>query len=237
MVATHAYLQQMIDRSGAALLGRDAKVTEGLLFLGNPQLVFPRLLFEDPILEPVDRNVWAAIKLHAADGDAITAFPSYEELMLRCNIGSKATVARSISILRACRWLTVCKSRLRDAMGRVRGNIYALHDEPLQLVETLGLDDHYLKWLAETAEGKHTPHPRAIALANQILQDMQDQVQAGEDITQLRPPMERRTEAMLAISGLRSGKVAGRFFTLGTARSALFTASGAVPKSQVQELY
>ncbi|WP_308873979.1 helix-turn-helix domain-containing protein [Thiothrix subterranea] len=103
------------------------------------------MLYEDPILEPLERNVWAIIKLHAMDGNSVTAFPTYEELMLRCQVGSKATISRALAILRATRWLTICKSKLRDGKGRVRGNIYALHDEPLQLAETLALDSDYLR--------------------------------------------------------------------------------------------
>ncbi|MDD5394328.1 MAG: STY4528 family pathogenicity island replication protein [Thiothrix sp.] len=216
MQGMQAYLQQMVERSSSTLLDRDGKPSvEGLLFLGNPQLVFPRLLFEDPVLEPVDRNVWAAVKLAAASGDSITAFPSYRELMLRCNVGSKATIARSISILRSTRWLTVCKARLRDANGRVRGNIYALHDEPLQLAETLELDDHYIDWLEGSADGKHTPHRRAIAIADRVLVDIRAQLRAGEDITRLEMPIPRRIQAMESAALTANGEnPVGPFFAL-----------------------
>ena len=238
MSGMHHYLLQMIERSQATLVMKAGKsAQDGLLFLGNPQLVFPRLLFDDPVLEPVDRNVWAVIKLHAADGDSVTAFPTYEEIMLRCNIGSKATVSRSIAILRACRWLTVCKARLRDAKGRVKGNIYALHDEPLQLAETLELDDTYLHFLQETAQHKQNPHPRAIAVAATVLQDMQSQVGAGIDITELESPLLRRKQAT---AWQQETVVEGRFFA--------FTKSGiekvnsrdylkATKRTEVQKLY
>ena len=238
------YLQQMVERSSAVLLGRGGKtVAEGLLFLGNPQLVFPRLLFEDPILEPVDRNVWAAIKLHAADGDSVTAFPSYEELMLRCNVGSKATISRSISILRATRWLTVCKVRLRDAKGRVRGNVYALHDEPLQLVETMALDAYYLEWMGETAQGNHNPHPRAIAVADKLLRDMQVQLQAGEDITRLESSTARRFQVYGFMESVKTGKPSGAFFSASAqsvqelSRRDYLTAKPSSNHAQVQKLY
>lgn len=103
------HLRQMVERSAAELLKRQDNTNEGLLFLGNPHLAFPRLLYEDPILEPVDRNVWAAIKLHASDGQ-MTAFPTYDELCLRCNVKSKGTIARSLAILRAMRWRAIVKS-------------------------------------------------------------------------------------------------------------------------------
>jgi hypothetical protein len=242
MQGMSAYLQQMVERSSATLKGRQGKLaSEGLLFLGNPQMVFPRLLFEDPVLEPVDRNVWAAIKLVAADGDSITAFPSYEELMLRCNVGSKATISRSISILRSTRWLTVCKARLRDNHGRVRGNIYALHDEPLQLVETLGLDDRYIDWLEGTAAGKHTRHRRAIAVADRVMVDMQGQLQAGEDITKLEMPIPRRIQAMESVALIAMGKPpVGNFFAVSPASvSVLSTKSYQKTRitHPVQELY
>lgn len=199
-----SHLQQMIERSAAELLqqggNKRAGVLDGVLFLGNPQLVFPRMLYEDPILEPLERNVWAVIKLHATDNNSVTAFPTYEELMLRCQVGSKATISRALAILRATRWLTVCKSRLRDSKGRVRGNIYALHDEPLQLAETLELDGDYLAWLESTASGQGNPHPRAKGLATKLLRDMQNDIKAGIDISQLEPPMERRSRVLRFLS-------------------------------------
>jgi hypothetical protein len=232
-----SYLLQLIERSKFALEGKDKTPNDGLLFLGNPQLVFPRLLFDDPVLEPVDRNVWAAIKLHAADGDSVTAFPTYDEIMLRCNIGSKATVSRSISILRACRWLTVCKARLRDARGRVKGNIYALHDEPLQLSETLELDDQYLDFLQGTAHGKQNPHRRAIGIATLVLHDMQSQVHSGIDITAIESPLVRRTQA---ISWNRRGVEDGQFFAFSKASIAKINSRSYLsnaPFDQVQKLY
>jgi hypothetical protein len=233
MQGMQAYLQQMVERSSSTLLDRDGKPSaEGLLFLGNPQLVFPRLLFEDPVLEPVDRNVWAAVKLAAASGDSVTAFPSYRELMLRCNVGSKATIARSISILRSTRWLTVCKARLRDANGRVRGNIYALHDEPLQLAETLELDDYYIDWLEGSADGKHTRHRRAIAIAGRVLADMRAQLRAGEDITQLEMPIPRRIQAMESAALTVIGeKPSSPFFAL-SAESIMEIADGCYLKAK-----
>lgn len=239
MPGMHDYLQQMVERSSEALLARNGNQQDGLLFLGNPQLVFPRMLFEDPVLEPVDRNVWAVIKLLASAGDSVTAFPTYEELMLRCNVGSKATIARSISILRTTRWLTVCKVRLRDGQGRVRGNVYALHDEPLQLAETMELDNHYLAWLEETAQGKHSPHRRAVALAGSVLRDMRGQLQSGVDISQLEPPLGRRHAASQALQAIRRGDaVAANVSYFGrSVQSCIEIASRSYLRGKVQKLY
>lgn len=239
MPGMHEYLQQMVERSSKVLLASNGNKQDGLLFLGNPQLVFPRMLFEDPVLEPVDRNVWAIIKLLAAEGDSVTAFPTYEELMLRCNIGSKATIARSISILRTTRWLAVCRVRLRDSLGRVRGNVYALHDEPLQLAETMELDSQYLEWLEKTAQGKHSPHRRAVALAGSVLRDMRKQLQSGVDISQLEPPLERRHAATQALQAIRRGDAvaAGVSYFGRSVQSCTEIASRSYLKSKVQKLY
>ncbi len=175
---------------------------EALLFIGNWHESFPRLIFEDPVLKPVDRNVWAAIKLRTSSNKA-TAFPSYEELCAACNIEGRATISRAIAILRATRWLTLCKRvRIR---GKVAGNIYALHDEPLQLSDTLFLDPDYMKFLEEAAL-KH-PHPRAKAICRAVLQTIEADIDAGRDVITPESGLNRRMEA---IGTLRQLSTSGR---------------------------
>ena len=108
--------------------------TDTMLFLGNRHVSFPTLVVQDPVLEPVDKLIWMAILLQANQTDGSTAFPSYDYLRKTANVSSKSTVARAISILRATRWLTLC-ARMRGRSGRFRGNVFALHDEPLPLVD------------------------------------------------------------------------------------------------------
>ncbi len=165
--------------------------SEPLLFLGNWNESFPRLIFEDPVLKPVDRNVWAAIKLKAANNQA-TAFPSYEELQAACNIEGKATIARAIAILRATRWITLCK-RVRKN-GRNAGNIYALHDEPLQLTDTLSLDPEYIPFLEKAAQEHH--HQRAKEVCQAVLRTIDADVDANKDIMTPESGLNRRAEAI-----------------------------------------
>ena len=135
-----------------------------LLFLGNWHDAHPRRLFHDDVLKPVDKVVWAVIRHHALIGDA-TAFPSYQTIGRCANIGSKATVARAIIILRLTRWVSLC-ARVRDAKGRFQGNIYALHDEPISVEEALFLDPDYLS-LLQTMTRHH--HSRVRQVANSVL--------------------------------------------------------------------
>ncbi|MGH8568654.1 MAG: STY4528 family pathogenicity island replication protein, partial [Gammaproteobacteria bacterium] len=86
------------------------------------------LVHLDPVLDPVDSRVFAVLWLWAKhEGRGATAFPSYPTLLARCNVQSRATLARSLAILRITRWVTLCR-RVRDQNGRNRGNIYALHE-------------------------------------------------------------------------------------------------------------
>ena len=108
-----------------ASLGRfeesaDNARSDSLQFLGNRHTAFPILVVQDPVLEPVDKLVWMAIKLQAETGGS-TAFPTYDAIRKTANIASKSTVARAIAVLRATRWLTLC-ARLREHSGRFRGN-------------------------------------------------------------------------------------------------------------------
>ena len=184
-------LTELIDASVRDLQNRKSPPRESLLFLGNWHESFPRLIFEDPILEPVDRNVWAAIRLKSSNNQA-TSFPSYEELQASCNISGKATIARAIAILRATRWITLCK-RVRKN-GRNAGNIYALHDEPLPLPDTLFLDTEYVPFLEKAATTHH--HPRAREVCRAVLETIETDVGMNRDIMTPESGLNRRAEAL-----------------------------------------
>ncbi|MET0003356.1 MAG: STY4528 family pathogenicity island replication protein [Candidatus Thiodiazotropha sp.] len=122
---------------------RDGGAADTVLFLGNRHQSFPTAVIRDPVLEPVDKLVWMVIMLAVRETGANAAFPSYEAISCLANVSSRSTIARAIAILRASRWLTLC-GRLRKASGRFRGNVYALHDEPLPLADVIHLDGDYM---------------------------------------------------------------------------------------------
>ena len=68
---------------------------------------------------------------------------------LKC---SRPIVSRNLQVLRALRWITLCQV-VRGADGQYRGAIYAQHDEPISLAETLLLDSTYLDFLQEETRG------------------------------------------------------------------------------------
>ena len=191
--ALDAFIQAAVDN----LLSADTRNNSddsALLFLGNWHDAMPRLIFQDPVLQPVDTRVWGVIKI-GAFGTGPAAFPSYKQIAKTANVGSEATVARSMAILRATRWLTLCR-RVRDGHGRFRGNIYALHDEPLPLADTLHLDQTYLQFLNQCIEHAHA---RVRAVSEAVLGTIEDDARAGRVVTETENAMNRRLSSLQAL--------------------------------------
>ena len=190
--ALDALIQATIER---AQQESGSKQSDTMLFMGNRHQAFPTLVVQDPVLEPVDKLVWMVIMLQAQETGGSTAFPSYEYLAKKTNVSSTSTISRAIAILRATRWLTLC-ARLREASGRFRGNVYALHDEPLPLVDVLHLDPDYMQFLQQSL-GHH--HARVRLVAQGVLDTIDEDIQAGLDICAQGHPLERRMQAAEAI--------------------------------------
>lgn len=122
------------------------KAADAMLFLGNWHQSFPALLVQDPVLEPVDKVVWMVVCQQGRAAGSSTAFPSYNEIARQANIASTSTVSRAIAILRATRWLSLCV-RVRDGSRRFRGKVYAIHDEPLPLIDAMLLGPDYMTFI------------------------------------------------------------------------------------------
>lgn len=123
-------------------------LTDGLIFSGNLHDNIPRALLLDKRLTPLERNAWQALRLLDAGG--ITAFPTYDQLapwlasMPCTDKASHETVARALTVLRLTRWISLVCHRRDPKTGRIQGNLYVLHDEPLTLFEAIQLDRDYL---------------------------------------------------------------------------------------------
>ncbi|OLU25471.1 hypothetical protein BVH03_17600 [Pseudomonas sp. PA15(2017)] len=124
----------------------------GLLFFGNPMETTPRRLLLDERLSPVDKIGWMAFRMMASK-DRETSFPSYDSLQRLLSSradgsqASKSTVNRVIYILRLTRWLSLCHQARNTANGRMVGNIYALHDEPVPIVDAASIDTDYIAFV------------------------------------------------------------------------------------------
>jgi hypothetical protein len=165
-----------------------------MVFLGNRHQSFPTAVVNDPVLEPVDKLVWMVIMLAVRETGGNMAFPGYESIGKIANVSSRSTVARAIVILRATRWLTLC-ARVRKASGRFRGNVYVLHDEPLPLADALHLDADYMAFLGNALGHGHA---RVRAVAQGVLDSIDEDIQAGQAVYAQPHPIERRLQSVVA---------------------------------------
>ena len=179
---------------------KQAETTSGqspvdrMLFLGNRHQSFPTAVIKDPVLEPVDKLIWMVIMLNVRETSGPTAFPGYEAIGKMANVSSRSTIARGIAILRATRWLTLC-ARIRRANGRFRGNVYALHDEPIPLIDTLHLDSDYMSFLRQSSDHGHA---RVRLVAQAVLDSIDEDIEAGQDVCARIHPIEQRIESTVA---------------------------------------
>ena len=142
-----ALLDNAANRMPSAASG--SLPSDGFLFSGNRHDSVPRQLLLDTRLTPLERNAWQVFRLLLND-DGITAFPTYEALRpylasMPCTPkASHETVARALTLLRLTRWLSLVRRRRDPRTGRIQGNLYVLHDEPLTPFEAMQLDPDYL---------------------------------------------------------------------------------------------
>src|SRR5574337_2066314 len=134
---------------GTATAQAAAPASDGFLYSGNRHESVPRALFLDRRLTPLERNAWQVFRLQLND-DGVTAFPTYDQLRpyltsMPCGAqASHETVARALTLLRLTRWLSQVRRRRDPKTGRILGNLYVLHDEPLTPFEAMQLDPDYL---------------------------------------------------------------------------------------------
>ncbi len=187
----------------AVIAKTEASAGQGLpdrmVFLGNRHQSFPTAIVKDPVLEPVDKLVWMVIMLAVGETGGNTAFPGHDAIGQLANVSSRSTIARAIAILRATRWLTLC-ARVRSVGGRFHGNVYALHDEPLPLADALHLDTHYMAFLRNALGHGHA---RVRAIAQGVLDSIDEDIQAGQDICAQPHPIEQRMQSRVGVRGER----------------------------------
>ncbi|MBN3264426.1 STY4528 family pathogenicity island replication protein [Pectobacterium brasiliense] len=151
-------MEEGISRQGNSDPSSPINERSGLLYLGNVHDAVPRRLFLDSRLSPLDKTAWVMIRLYAQQNDG-AVFPTYDELQLQlasphAEKASRETISRTLLMLRITGWLSLCK-RVRDEYGRVRGNIYAQHDEPLSCRDAETFDPGWLDLVARSCGHKN----------------------------------------------------------------------------------
>ena len=211
-------LRAHIEAGKARMLDGGNKPQDSFLFLSSPHEAMPKLAFMDPVLNPVEKTVWANIWIYAKEqGTQGAGFPSHKTLMSRCNIRQRRVVIRSITMLRLCRWVTLCE-QVRDSTGAIRGNIYALHDEPAPLALTQQLDPAYMAFLAHCAQ-HHDQRVRRTAAG--ILDLIDQELYQGRDVLNHDPlhQHEVRIAAVNVILARERGELPSKLHATGTQAS------------------
>ncbi|MCL1861724.1 MAG: STY4528 family pathogenicity island replication protein [Proteobacteria bacterium] len=135
---------------------KTVRINDGFFFGGNRHETVPRGLLTDKRLTPLERNAWQVFRLFL-DREGMASVPTYEHLRdyLSSMPGARAsteTVSRVITILRLTRWLTLLERRRNTDTGRIVGNLYVLHDEPLSPFEAIQIDAAYLELVCNALE-------------------------------------------------------------------------------------
>ncbi|GHH49670.1 STY4528 family pathogenicity island replication protein [[Pseudomonas] boreopolis] len=168
---------------------------DGFLYSGNRHESVPRRLFLDRRLTPLERNAWQVFRLQLSD-DGVTAFPTYDQLRpylasMPCAAqASHETVARALTLLRLTRWLSLVRRRRDPKTGRIQGNLYVLHDEPLSPFEAMQLDADYLGLVSQALT--HAAKAVQIVGMNTLKEIAEDPLLSGRTLpTRLQVPAQR----------------------------------------------
>lgn len=178
------YIQALINTTSNKLQQRLLKTpdssstaSDSLLFMGNQHDAVPRRLLQDPLLSPRDKFAWQVIRMQAQDNSG-AVFPSYSELQVQLSNrpqdekASRSTVSRALLMLRLTRWLSLCHKARDRVSGRIMGNIYALHDEPLTVLDAVRFDASYLHLLDQCSRHENkTIRATALGILYDIRQD------------------------------------------------------------------
>lgn len=117
-----------------------------IIYLGEAQDAYPRLLVLDKDLSAAEKILWMYLRLFVDLDHKSKPCPTYDDMMVDLNIGSRETISNALLVLRGTRWISLIGPR-RDFKNRITRNLYALHSEPMTPSDVLELDDSYLQVL------------------------------------------------------------------------------------------
>jgi len=161
-----------------------------LVYMGNWHESIPLFIYRDPILESVDRNVYGVIR-SLTSKESATAFPTYDDICKYGNIASHATVSRSVAILRLVRWSTQRLVRC-PISGQIRRKVYIMHDQPLELIDTIQLDPGYMTYIEECQSHHHAYVQKVATL---VMDTIQRKIDEGKDISENEHYLSRQSES------------------------------------------
>ncbi|WP_024914100.1 STY4528 family pathogenicity island replication protein [Chania multitudinisentens] len=158
-IIRHTLAKMAADIESKATQGVAVNEQSSLVYMGNVHDAIPRRLLLAKNLSPLDKTAWMMIRLYAQQNDG-AVFPTYSELQRQLGSpghaqASSETVSHVLVMLRLTRWLSLCKTVRDPVTGRIRGNIYAQHDEPLTARDAEAFDPQYLALVERCCRHKH----------------------------------------------------------------------------------
>ncbi|AWX14698.1 hypothetical protein CEP48_00170 [Mergibacter septicus] len=159
-----------------------------LFFVGNQHETVPLRLLQDHHLTARAKFAYQIIKIHARAFNS-TVFPSYDELQnllsdtaYKQEKCSRKIVSQTLLLLRLTRWLTLCDTS-RDEKGRILGNIYLIHDEPLSVLDCVHFNEQYLELLEScTKHSDKIVRDVAISITHEIKSSQQSYLVSHIDL-------------------------------------------------------
>ena len=190
-------LEQGAQDIASQTLHADSNKSMGIRHLGNEHISTSIFLHLDPILEPVDKVVYTAIKILSPQtlNTQIATYPTYDEICRYVNVGSHATIARALAILRVTRWLI--SKQVRTSNGTA-ANVYMTMDNPMDVADIIAIDDSYFTYLAQST--KHA-HKRVKNVSLAMLTQYENDSMSGKDMTVAAHPIEQVLDATEYLKG------------------------------------
>ena len=119
----------------------------GFVYSGLKQEIVPQRLLLDSRLTPLERNGWLVFKmLLDKQGYSVPRYQDLQPYLAQTPYGEQAsreTISRVIAILRMTRWISLLAQGRDSGTGRIVGNMYILHEDPVTAQEAEMIDTGY----------------------------------------------------------------------------------------------
>ncbi len=162
--ALRAYINDAVT-----LLNNETQTESALIYLGNPHIAVPEQLLTRCDLDSDEKIIWMLLRnaIHQTGRPAIA--PTQADLAHQIN-RSRQTVNEKIRVLRMLRFISVC-ARIQSNSGPSFRPVYAIHDAPLPLADTVYLDEAYLAFV-QSQQTSRSSNKRLADVADNVTQNV-----------------------------------------------------------------
>ena len=184
----------------------------GFVYSGLRQEIIPQRLLLDSRLTPLERNGWLVFKmLLDKQGYSVPRYQDLQPYLAQTPYGEKAsreTISRVIAILRMTRWISLLAQGRDSDTGRIVGNMYILHEDPVTVHEAEMIDTGYAELVTKNLHHS-IKSVRIIAdkVAEELAEEAGTPLPTRLDILQQRIESTRSSPSMASSSESERGKI------------------------------